>query len=109
MIPDHPEQVVTLPTNPAPNSQIRGTDYGVLKFTLGAGTDSWQFIPVAGSTFRLLKIPRSSGQYASPSRAIRFELLPGRAPEVVERFPFESALEQWDELFRAISCSYSAR
>jgi len=26
-----------------------------------------------------------------------------RAAEVVERFPFESALEQWDELFRAIS------
>jgi glycosyltransferase involved in cell wall biosynthesis len=32
-----------------------------------------------------------------------------RAPEVVERFPFEAALEQWDELFRAISFSYSAR
>ena len=31
-----------------------------------------------------------------------------RAPEVVERFSFESALEQWDELFRAISFSYSA-
>jgi GalNAc-alpha-(1->4)-GalNAc-alpha-(1->3)-diNAcBac-PP-undecaprenol alpha-1,4-N-acetyl-D-galactosaminyltransferase len=31
-----------------------------------------------------------------------------RAPEVVERFPFESALEQWDELFRAISFSYSS-
>jgi hypothetical protein len=30
-----------------------------------------------------------------------------RAPEVVERFPFEAALEQWDELFRAISFSYS--
>lgn len=26
-----------------------------------------------------------------------------RAPEVVERFPFESALERWEELFRAIS------
>jgi GalNAc-alpha-(1->4)-GalNAc-alpha-(1->3)-diNAcBac-PP-undecaprenol alpha-1,4-N-acetyl-D-galactosaminyltransferase len=32
-----------------------------------------------------------------------------RAPEVVERFPFESALEQWEELFRAISFSYSSR
>lgn len=32
-----------------------------------------------------------------------------RALEVVERFPFESALEQWEELFRAISFSYSAR
>lgn len=31
-----------------------------------------------------------------------------RAPEVLERFSFESALEKWDELFRAISCSYSA-
>ena len=31
-----------------------------------------------------------------------------RAPEVVARFPFESALEQWEELFRAISLSYSA-
>ena len=31
-----------------------------------------------------------------------------RAPEVVERFPFESALAKWDELFRAISFSYSA-
>lgn len=31
-----------------------------------------------------------------------------RAPEVLERFPFESALERWDELFRAISVSYSA-
>lgn len=31
------------------------------------------------------------------------------ALEVVERFPFESALEQWEELFRAISFSYSAR
>lgn len=26
-----------------------------------------------------------------------------RAPEVVDRFPFEGALEQWEELFRAIS------
>ena len=31
-----------------------------------------------------------------------------RAPEVVVRFPFESALERWEELFRAISLSYSA-
>lgn len=32
-----------------------------------------------------------------------------RAPEVVERFSFASALEKWEELFRAISFSYSAR
>lgn len=31
-----------------------------------------------------------------------------RAPEVTRRFSFESALERWDELFREISCSYSA-
>jgi hypothetical protein len=31
-----------------------------------------------------------------------------RALEVVERFPFESALERWEALFRAISRSYSA-
>jgi glycosyltransferase involved in cell wall biosynthesis len=31
-----------------------------------------------------------------------------RALEVVERFPFESALDRWEELFRAISFSYSA-
>lgn len=31
-----------------------------------------------------------------------------RAPEVLERFPFDSVLEKWDELFRAISRSYSA-
>ena len=32
-----------------------------------------------------------------------------RALEVLERFSFESALEKWEELFRAISFSYSAR
>jgi glycosyltransferase involved in cell wall biosynthesis len=32
-----------------------------------------------------------------------------RALEVVERFPFEAVLEQWEDLFRAISRSYSAR
>jgi glycosyltransferase involved in cell wall biosynthesis len=31
-----------------------------------------------------------------------------RASEVLERFPFESALAKWDDLFRAISVSYSA-
>lgn len=32
-----------------------------------------------------------------------------RAPEVVERFSLESALARWEELFREISVSYSAR
>jgi glycosyltransferase involved in cell wall biosynthesis len=31
-----------------------------------------------------------------------------RAPEVLERFSFEAALAKWDEVFRAISFSYSA-
>ncbi len=31
-----------------------------------------------------------------------------RAAEMLTRFSFESALAKWDELFRAISCSYSA-
>jgi uncharacterized protein YjdB len=35
-----------------PNSQVRNNStYGVLKLTLGSGTYSWQFVPVAGKTF----------------------------------------------------------
>ena len=37
---------------PLPNSELfNGTTYGVLKLTLGDGTYTWQFIPVAGQTF----------------------------------------------------------
>jgi hypothetical protein len=37
---------------PLANSELfNGTTYGVLKLTLGAGTYSWQFIPIAGQTF----------------------------------------------------------
>jgi len=37
---------------PLPNSEVfNGTTFGVLKLTLGAGTYSWQFIPVAGASF----------------------------------------------------------
>ena len=37
---------------PLPNSEVfNGTTYGVLKLTLGSGTYSWQFIPIAGQTF----------------------------------------------------------
>lgn len=39
---------------------------------------------------------------------IKREAYASRAPEVLERFPFESALEKWEELFREISFSYSA-
>ncbi len=35
----------------SPNSQVNiSSVYGVLKLTLGDGTYSWQFIPVAGQT-----------------------------------------------------------
>lgn len=37
---------------PLPNSEVfNGTTFGVLKLTLGPGTYSWEFIPVAGQTF----------------------------------------------------------
>ena len=37
---------------PLPNSEVfNGTTYGVLELTLGSGTYSWQFIPIAGQTF----------------------------------------------------------
>ncbi len=35
-----------------PNSQVRGRSYGVLKLTLQSRSYDWQFVPVAGSTFR---------------------------------------------------------
>jgi len=39
-------------TTPSPHLQAwNTTTYGVLKLTLGSGTYSWQFIPVAGSTY----------------------------------------------------------
>jgi PKD repeat protein len=37
----------------APNSIVRDrTSYGVIKFTLSAGSYTWEFIPAAGSTFQ---------------------------------------------------------
>jgi hypothetical protein len=37
---------------PEPNSEVRNNDtYGVLKLTLGPGTYTWEFVPVAGKTF----------------------------------------------------------
>ena len=42
------------PTVIAPNSEVRHggkQEFGVLKLTLGDGTYTWQFIPVAGKTF----------------------------------------------------------
>lgn len=38
---------------PTPNSEVREwKTYGVLKLTLGPGKYSWEFVPVAGSTFQ---------------------------------------------------------
>jgi predicted phosphodiesterase len=36
---------------PLANSEIRESTYGIVKFTLRAGSYDWQFIPVAGQTF----------------------------------------------------------
>ena len=36
----------------APGSEVKGADWGVLKLTLGDRTYSWEFVPVAGATFR---------------------------------------------------------
>lgn len=37
---------------PLANSEVfNGTTYGVLKFTLGPGTYTWEFVPVAGQSF----------------------------------------------------------
>jgi hypothetical protein len=37
----------------APNSEVRDANtFGVLKLTLGEGAYSWEFVPVAGETFR---------------------------------------------------------
>jgi 3',5'-cyclic AMP phosphodiesterase CpdA len=35
-----------------PTSEARGTDWGVLKLTLDTGAYAWEFIPVAGASFR---------------------------------------------------------
>ena len=35
-----------------PGSEARGTSWGVLKFTLSSGRYDWEFIPVAGESFR---------------------------------------------------------
>jgi hypothetical protein len=40
-------------SSPIANSEAYNTDtYGVLKFTLGPGTYAWEFVPVAGGTYR---------------------------------------------------------
>ena len=40
------------PGSPRPNSQVRnGTTYGIVKFVLDTASYSWEFVPVAGSTF----------------------------------------------------------
>ena len=38
-------------TTPEPNSEVRLQGFGVLKLTLGATDYTWEFVPVAGSSF----------------------------------------------------------
>jgi acid phosphatase type 7 len=35
-----------------PGSEVRGSPWGVLKFTLYSGRFDWEFVPIAGETFR---------------------------------------------------------
>ena len=37
---------------PAANSQVRGSEYGVLKLTLQAAGYTWQFVPIAGGSLK---------------------------------------------------------
>jgi hypothetical protein len=37
---------------PAPNSEVRGSVHGVLKLSLQASSYAWEFVPVAGQSFR---------------------------------------------------------
>jgi hypothetical protein len=37
---------------PRPNSEVIGTTWGVAKFTLSDGAYQWEFVPVAGASFR---------------------------------------------------------
>ena len=36
---------------PLPNSVVRGNPWGVMKFTLSNGSYTWEFVPIAGTTF----------------------------------------------------------
>jgi len=42
---------VAMPTVIAPNSEVRGAEFGVLKLTLRPGDYDWEFVPVQGATF----------------------------------------------------------
>ena len=76
-----------------PNSEVRSdSTYGVLKLTLGTGTYAWEFVPVAGGSFRdagsgscraagLAKLTASAG--GDPF----FERPPVRSGGVSWRFP----------------------
>jgi glucose/arabinose dehydrogenase len=44
---------VVTPGTPRPNSEVRaGGVYGVIKFTLNSTSYDWEFVPIAGQTFR---------------------------------------------------------
>ena len=42
---------VAMPTVIAPNSEVRGAEFGVLKLTLRPGDYDWEFVPVQGAIF----------------------------------------------------------
>ena len=35
-----------------PNSEVRSSTFGVVKFTLHRGNYEWEFVPIPGETFR---------------------------------------------------------
>jgi len=40
------------PTYTRVNSEVRASTYGVIKLTLHADSYSWEFVPIAGQSFR---------------------------------------------------------
>jgi PKD repeat protein len=45
------ESMAAMPTVVAPNSEVRGVSFGVLKLTLRSAGYDWEFLPVPGATF----------------------------------------------------------
>jgi len=65
---------------PATNSQVRKTGaFGVLKLTLHADSDDWQFIPIPGQTFTESGTATVHGAPSAPIATDRDVLVVGRA------------------------------
>jgi Ca2+-binding RTX toxin-like protein len=66
---------------PAANSQARSaTTFGVLRLTLGRGTYSWSFLPIAGSTYTDSGTGSCSSDGVSPSAPPPPDTPPGTPP-----------------------------